>query len=246
MAVVLPALKRRVSREMLGAGDDVLAVREFLERTPLAAAHPCRADAPGKIRILAVRAADAAPARIIGDVNLRRVCKLDADGGGFARGHGLGLLDRRIVPATRYGDLAWKRRHPAVRDVLVHDQRNAEAGMRHLVFLEPTRLLRAQHAHQRTDLIPADHVGIDVPVVLAEVHVVVDHQLAGLLLQRHARTKFARTRLGAVEGVFGMNDRGRQECANGNYPQNPNRLVFHLASVPISVSGLSAPCRECP
>ena len=132
-----------------------------------------------------------------------RVGELDADRGGLARRDGLGLLDGRVVPSAGDGDLNRQRRHPTMRDVLMYHERDAEAGMLHLELLHLAGILRAHDAHQRTDLVAADHVGIDVPAILAKAPVVIDHQLAGLLLQRHARTEFARPRLRAVKRILG-------------------------------------------
>ena len=205
----------------------MLAVRQLFKRAALESAHPCRAYAGGEIRILAMRAADASPARIVRNVALRRVGELDADGGGLARRYGLGLLDGRIVPGAGDGDLDRQRRHPAVRDVLVDHERDAEAGVLHLELLHPAGILRAHDAHQRADLVAADHVGVDVPAVLPEIPVIVNHQLAGLLLQRHARTEFARPRLGAVERIFGMDCCNRQHCTDRKCRRNSKCSRFH-------------------
>ena len=113
-----------------------------------------------------MRTADPSPARIVGDVALRGVCELDADCSGFARRHGLGLLDGRVVPAAGDGDLNRKRRHPAMRDVLVYHERNAETGMPHLELLHPAGIFRAHDAHHGADFVPAHHVGVNAPAVL--------------------------------------------------------------------------------
>ena len=212
MAVVLSALERRIADEVLDARDDVVSVRKVVRGASLVAAHARRGHAPGKIRILAERSAYAAPARIVRHLHLRRIGEVDSDRRRFARGNRLGLLDGRIIPAARHRELQGKRRNPSVRDVLVYDERDPESRMRELVFLEPPRLRRALDAHQRADLVPVHEIRIRAPAFRAEFAVVVHHQLARLLLERHLRAESAGLRLGLVKVHGGHRKRRRGSC----------------------------------
>ena len=158
------------------------------------------------------RSAYAAPARIVRHIHLRRICEVDADRRRFARGNRFGLLDGRIIPAACHRELQGKRRNPSVRDVLVYDERDPESRMRELVFLEPPRLRRALDAHQRTDLVPVHEIRIRAPAFRAEFAVVVHHQLARLLLERHLRAESAGLRLGLVKVHGGHRKRRRGSC----------------------------------
>ena len=176
---------------MLGAGQDVLAVREIIA---LKAPDDRRAHLARQVRILAERLVDPAPARVAAQAQHRRKRPVQAVGGHLARRH----LTHRIgyIGIKGAGRCQLRREDGrviveamAVNRVNAENHRNAQPGFLHRGLLNLARVV-AQHMQERAraQARPAQR--------LLAPHDCIGHlnHLRGLLLQRHAGKQFFHAR----------------------------------------------------
>ena len=191
VAGVARADRLAVADVVLGAGQDVLAVREIIA---LKAPDDRRAHLARQVRILAERLVDPAPARVAAQAQHRRERPVQAVGGHLARRH----LTHRIgyIGIKGAGRCQLRREDGrviveamAVNRVNAENHRNAQPGFLHRGLLNLARVV-AQHMQERAraQARPAQR--------LLAPHDCIGHlnHLRGLLLQRHAGKQFFHAR----------------------------------------------------
>ena len=158
--VLTAALGLAVRREVLDAGDDLVG------RRVVAALR--RLDARGgedgaEIGVLAGGLGDAAPARLVGDVDHRAVDLLDADGRRLAGADGVVGGGHRRVEAARRAQRDREDRAVAVDRVVGEEDRDVQPRLLDRDVLEVVDLRRIDEAEDRADALLRVRVG-DLPV----------------------------------------------------------------------------------
>ena len=191
VAGVARADRLAVADVVLGAGQDVLAVREIIA---LKAPDDRRAHLARQVRILAERLIDPAPACVTAQAQHRRERPVQAVGGYLARRHPAHGIGHVRVPGAGRGQLRREDGRMVVEPVAVNrvdaeDHRNAQPGFLDRSLLNFARFV-AQHMQERAraQARPAQR--------LLAPHDCIGHlnHLRGLLLQRHTGKQFFHAR----------------------------------------------------